>query len=213
MSRKTTSYRAQQEARRRIPAEFIIIIALILAVGLGGSLWYFVVQPGLAVSNAAAVPSTAFPSTTLGTGGTVSQPVVAASPAPDFTTKDLAGNTVRLSDYRGQPVVLNAWATWCGPCRLEMPDLEKFYQEYREQGVVVLAVNMGESKDTVATFIKDNKYTFPVLLDETTAAVGRPYRISGIPATFFIDRQGKIASIQVGAMNLAEMKRRVAAIL
>jgi peroxiredoxin len=205
VSRKTTSYRAQKEARRRIPAEFFIIVVLILVVGLAGSLWYFVVQPSLASSNAVPGPSTAL--------GTVSQPVATASPAPDFTTRDLAGNTVRLSDYRGQPVVLNAWATWCGPCRLEMPDLEKFYQEYHEQGVVVLAVNMGESKDTVATFIKDNKYTFPVLLDETTAAVGRPYRISGIPATFFIDRQGKIASIQVGAMNLAEMKRRIAAIL
>jgi len=175
-------------------------VALIVGVGLMAGLWYFVLEPNaLASQGAPPVPS--------------GEPVAESSVAPDFTVTDLAGNTVRLSDYRGQPVVLNAWATWCGPCLSEMPDLETFYQEYKGQGVIVLAVNLGEPGDRVTGFIQDSSYTFPVLLDESTAAVGRPYRISAIPTTFFIDREGKIVSIRRGAMNLAEMQRRVAEIL
>ena len=91
--------------------------------------------------------------------------------------------------------------------------LNEVYQEYKDQGVIVLAVNMGEPRDGVAGFIQDGGYTFPVLLDESMTAVGRPYRVSSIPTTFFIDREGRIASIRIGAMNLAEMARRLAEIL
>jgi peroxiredoxin len=208
-TRPSSSARAKERiSLRRIPGEIVIILLLILAVGLAGGLWYFVLQPQtIAGSDTATGASIA-----AGTGGT-SQPVAESSPAPDFTTTDLDGNAVSLSDYRGSPVVLNAWATWCGPCRMEMPDLEKLYQEYKDQDVIVLAVNMGEPQNRVAGFIKDGGYTFPVLLDESMSAVGRPYRISSIPATFFIDREGKLASIRVGAMNLAEMERRLAEIL
>lgn len=185
-------------ARRRVPAEIIIVLTLILGVGLAGGLWYFVVRPRMAVEQGSP-----------GAGA----PVAEASMAPDFTVMGLDGNSVRLSDYRGRPVVLNTWATWCGPCRAEMPDLERLHQEYRHQGVIVLAVNIGEPRERVAGFIQDNGFTLPVLLDETASAVARPYRISALPTTFFIDHVGQIASIKVGMMDLAEMKRRLSELL
>jgi len=200
-ARRTFSPPARERsARRRVPAEIVIILALILGVGLMGGLWYFVLQPNV-------VAGPGLPPVSAG------EPVAETSAAPDFTATDLAGHTVSLSDYRGQPVVLNTWATWCAPCRAEMPDLEVFYQKYRDQGVIVLAVNLGDPRDRVAEFVQDGDYTFPVLLDESTAAVGRPYRVSAIPTTFFIDREGQIVSIRRGSMSLAEMERRVAEIL
>lgn len=194
-----TSPRAARKPRRRISGEIVIILALILAVGLAGGLWTFVLQPSV-------VSQWQMP-------GSVEPTIPPLTEAVDFGLPDLAGNTVRLSDYQGQPVVLNTWATWCAPCRLEMPDLDKLYQEYKDQGVVVLAVNIGESRDTVAGFIEEAGYTFPVLLDESASVVVQPYRISSIPATFFIDGEGRVASIRVGAMSLDEMKQRLAEIL
>jgi len=177
----------------------VIVVMLILVVGLAGGLWYFVLRPGLAINQRG-------PAVT-------EQPGTTARLAPDFSTVDLAGNTVRLSDYQGRPVVLNAWATWCGPCRAEMPHLQQFYQKYKEQGVVVLAVNIGEPRERVAQFIQDSGFTVPVLLDDTTAAIARPYHLTALPTTFFISRQRQIISVRVGAMNLAEMESRLAEVL
>ncbi|MBU0492502.1 MAG: TlpA family protein disulfide reductase [Chloroflexi bacterium] len=197
MSNSRTSTRKARPARRRVPVEILIIVGLVVAVGVLGGLWYFVWQPALAAP--AIVPA----------------PSAGAEPemAPDFALQDLAGKTVHLSDYRGQAVVLNTWATWCGPCRAEMPDLEKLSVTYADRGLVVLAVNVGESQEQVAAFIQEQGYTLPVLLDTTAEAVAYPYRVRGIPTTFFIDREGRIVDTRVGAMSLAEMEQRAAAIL
>ncbi len=192
------SHRKRKMTRSRVPGEIIIVLLLTLSVGLLGGLWYFVVRPGMAVNQRVL---------------SVDAPVVETRAAPDFTAMSLDGRQVRLSDYRGRPVVLNAWATWCGPCRAEMPDLERLHQEYHGQGVIVLAVNIGEPKERVAGFVQDNGFTFPVLLDETASVVARPYRISALPTTFFIDREGQIANIKVGMMDLTEMKHRLGELL
>ena len=116
-------------------------------------------------------------------------------PAPDFTLRDLKGNQVSLSDFRGQPVVLNFWATWCSPCRVEIPHLEALYTKYKDQGLVILGMN------TETDYMKVKRFAVPrisytVLLDGGTQARG--YDVSGIPCTYYIDRKGIVRSRSVG---------------
>jgi Peroxiredoxin len=129
--------------------------------------------------------------------------------APNFTLYDLQGNKVSLSDYKGKNVYLNFWATWCPPCKAEMPELEKVYQRTKNSDLVILAVEIGEPKDTVQSFINDKGYNFKVLLDsdQSTAAA---YGISAIPTSFFIDKDGNIVAKQVGGMTQAEMEDNIA---
>jgi len=127
------------------------------------------------------------------------EPIVGAF-APDFTLPNLAGNNVTLSKLRGRAVLINFWATWCPPCRLEMPAIEQTYRKYREQGFVVLAVDLQESAELVQEFVDELGLTFPVLLDES-GAVSRRYRVRAIPTSFFVNRQGVIVAIWRGAMS------------
>ena len=123
--------------------------------------------------------------------------------APGFTLKNMQGNSVKLSDYRGQVVLLNFWATWCGPCREEMPSMEKLWQTYREQGLVILAVstdNGGESR--IKNFARRLKLTFPILLDPDSLASDL-YQVSGVPVSFLIDRQGRITARILGSKDWA----------
>lgn len=128
--------------------------------------------------------------------------------AQDFTLVDLEGNKVSLSDFKGKKVFLNFWATWCPPCKSEMPEIEKVYQETKDSDLVILAVEIGEPLDTVKTFIDDNNYNFKVLLD-SDQAVATNYGISAIPTSFFIDEQGNIVSKKIGAMTYDEMKEYI----
>lgn len=118
--------------------------------------------------------------------------------APDFELRDLDGETVSLRGLRGSPVMLNFWATWCPPCRAEMPYLQEIYEQWTSQGLVLLAINLRESSSQVKGFLQSYGLSFPVLLD-STGSVGNKYNISGIPATFFIDKDGIIQGIRVGA--------------
>lgn len=135
--------------------------------------------------------------------------------APDFELKTLEGETVKLSDLRGQAVLVNLWATWCPPCRAEMPALEKVYNEYKDQGFVVLAVNM-TYQDTFANidpFVDEYGLTFPILLDET-ASVGPAYQLRSLPSSYFIDREGIIREVVIGGpMAEALLRTRVEEIL
>lgn len=126
--------------------------------------------------------------------------------APDFTLTDLEGNSVTLSDYAGKKnIYLNFWASWCSPCRLEMPDLEEIYQAYQDQDLVVLAVNVGESREEVQDFINRNGYNFKVLLDTKNKAASL-YKASSIPTSVFINKEGLIVGKRVGLMTAAEME-------
>jgi peroxiredoxin len=109
-----------------------------------------------------------------------------------FTLTSLDGRTYSLASLSGKVVLLNFWATWCPPCRKEMPDLEKLSHAYADKGLVVLAVS-DEDRDTVAPFIEKQKYTFPVLLD-TGGKVHEAFDVDGIPKTFVFDREGRIAA-------------------
>ena len=118
--------------------------------------------------------------------------------APDFTLNGLAGQEVSLSDLRGKPVLLNFWASWCGPCRLEMPFLQEIYDKWTGQELVLLAVNLQENPEGVREFVEGADFSFPVLLT-TGNEIPLAYNIRGIPATFFIDADGVIRDIKVGA--------------
>jgi peroxiredoxin len=125
--------------------------------------------------------------------------------AADFKLKDLNGKDVSLSDFKGKKVFLNFWASWCPPCKAEMPEMEKLYQETKDSDLVILSVDLSEDKATVQRFITDNKYNFPVLLDTDNAAASA-YQVVSIPTSFFIDKEGNIVDKHIGSMKLEQMK-------
>lgn len=120
-------------------------------------------------------------------------------PAPDFTLESIDGGTVTLADLHGKVVLVNIWATWCPPCRAEMPAIEAAYQRHRDQGFVVLAVNQRERRSAVVGFMRERELTFMALLDPD-GAVGASYQASAIPSSFFIGRDGIIRSIYRGPL-------------
>jgi len=127
------------------------------------------------------------------------EPSSATSAAPSFALPALDGSTVALDELRSQVVLINVWATWCPPCRAEMPALQTAYDHYRDQGFVVLAVNQREDAARVAAFMREYRLTFPALLDRdgaVAALYGAPY----LPSSFFVDRQGQIRTIYRGPL-------------
>ena len=128
--------------------------------------------------------------------------------APDFTLETMSGQKVMLSDMRGQVVVVNLWASWCGPCRLEMPAFKNIYEEYKDRGLVILAVN-STSQDTpsaVEAFVAEFQLPFTVLMDYD-GTVARLYKLSALPTTFFVGRDGVIRRAVIGG-PLAESTLR-----
>ena len=136
--------------------------------------------------------------------------------APDFSLKTLDGKTVRLSELRGKKAVLiNFWATWCPPCRLEMPTMQKIYTEYKGKGFEILAINIEpDAQEEIRDFIKELRLTFPVLLD-SNMKVTRKYRLIGLPVSMLIDRQGIIRSKEIGYHDWTdkESRKRVESLL
>ena len=129
--------------------------------------------------------------------------------APDFELDNLEGQTISLGDLRGSPVLVNFWATWCPPCRAEMPYLEEVYKEWSGKGVAFLAINMGESSSQVGEFIQSHTLALPVLLD-ARQDIAQRYNIQYIPTTFFIDKDGIIQNVKVGAFTgVAEIENRL----
>lgn len=132
--------------------------------------------------------------------------------APDFTLATPAGETVTLSQFRGRPVVLNFWATWCPPCRNEMPALQSVWEQYRDQGLVVLGVNLDESAATIQAFTARVGVDFPTVIDRDLRVTER-YQIIPLPTTFFIDADGVIRDRKEGEISLAEAELRVQRLL
>lgn len=122
--------------------------------------------------------------------------------APAFELATADGKRVSLAALRGQVVLLNFWATWCPPCREEMPSMERLHQEFKAQGLAVLAVNIQESPKQVARFMRDFRLTFPALLDVDATIAGR-YGVRGLPSTYLIDRTGRVVGQVVGARDWA----------
>lgn len=130
------------------------------------------------------------------------KPVPAAKPsaAPAFTLANLAGKQVSLADYKGRPVLINVWATWCHPCLDELPELQNLQNARKEAGLAVLEINYKEPREPVAAFIKKNNYTLEVLLDEE-GNISRDYQMFGLPTSYFVDRAGMIQYTYMGDMT------------
>ena len=117
----------------------------------------------------------------------------------DFTLESLAGDQVSLSSYKGKVVLLSFWATWCGPCKQEMPEMQALYQKLKSRGFEVVAVDMMEDKAVVADFVKKSGYTFPVLLDHTgEVGGGQMYNARAIPTNYIVDKSGRIVGRKIG---------------
>lgn len=138
------------------------------------------------------------PNTTSATQSTVPIGINIGNMAPDFQLKSLNGTSVKLSDMRGKPVLVNFWATWCGPCRSEMPYLQQINDTWTAKGLVMLEVDLGENSAIVHNFMTSLNLTLPVLLD-SAQTVANTYSVSAIPTTYFIDKNGIIRGKNVGA--------------
>ena len=176
------------------------------------------------ISSPTAIPTppTATPEPTPGSPSPTPEPTVTATPAPtprtilstsstdaeaatDFEVETFDGETLRLSDLNGKVVVLNFWASWCPPCRWEMPFFETMWQEYRDQGVVFVGIAMSDTLENVKAFAEESGVTYPVALD-TTTEIARAYEVLSLPTTFFIGKDGTIERKLTSAANEGLLK-------
>ncbi len=141
---------------------------------------------------------------TAAVAGPAGATVAAQAPAPDFTLKRADGRNLRLQEQRGQVVLVNFWATWCGPCRQEMPHLNRLYDKYRNSGFTLLAVNIDDDPRTALATAAKLGLRFPVLLD-TDKTVSRRYDLGSMPATVLIDRDGKVRFLHRGYRDGMEL--------
>lgn len=163
---------------------------LLIATLLTGSvfIWTTRVAPGAPATAPAPEPAAMQPAPRVG------------HPAPGFTLSAIDGSQVALDDLRGQVVLINLWATWCPPCRAEMPAIQQAYERFRDQGFVVLAVNQQEDAASVAAYMTGQRLTFPALLD-SDARVSAAYQVRVLPSSFFIDRRGIVRAVYRGPMS------------
>jgi thiol-disulfide isomerase/thioredoxin len=130
------------------------------------------------------------------------------APLGNFTLTDLTGKSVHLSDYAGKAVLINAWATWCPPCKAEMPTLTQYYQAHRNQGFVLLAVNAGDSQNTPADFVSQNGLSFPVLLDPG-ASVLDAMGINDFPTSVLVGRDGIVKTVHLGSYTSQTLESEI----
>jgi peroxiredoxin len=228
----------EQFSNERRPATHLVLIIVAVSFLLGIGLSYISDgrRPDLLAQKSTLTPVkltlTPVPSPLATTSGSITpitpfelkkitaQPFLQVGPlvgeaAPDFSLKTLDGQTVTLSGLKGKAVLINLWATWCPPCRLEMPTIQTVYEKYKDRGLVVLAINFTaqDNLTSVSTFVKELKLTFPVLLDTNGDVSAISYGMHSLPMSFFIDPQGVIRNIVFGAMDPAKIESYLAGIL
>ena len=129
-------------------------------------------------------------------------------PAPELTLTDMQDQTVSLADYRGQWVLVNNWATWCPPCRAEMPELKAFYEAHKDEGFVLIAISSGDTKAQIADFTQEYGLSFPMWQDPTSASL-RAFRMDYLPSSFVIDPSGTVRLAWTGAVSLETLEKYV----
>ena len=134
-------------------------------------------------------------------------------PAPELTLTDSTGISHSLVEYRGQVVLVNLWATWCEPCKQEMPALQSFYNQYKDRGFVVVAINDGDPQADVLQFATDYRLTFPIWLDPTYMATEQAFKTLGLPSSFVIDRDGTIRLQWVGGISRRMLDQHVSPLI
>ncbi len=176
-----------------------VIFSVGLAIAILIAAWYISGQAGL---------------DKIGRGG-VNQKILPrpGEPAPDFTAVDIHGNIVSLSDFKGKPVWLNFWGTWCPPCRAEMPDMQAAYEQLAPKGLVLLAVSLGDPPEVAADFAKRNGVTFTVLLDPQRTFTSQAYPIYNFPTHMFIDRDGIVRKVVLSVMSPEEAIANASSVL
>jgi peroxiredoxin len=185
----------ETSANSRVVALLFIGVGLLFGVAAG-----LVVFFGLPAFGVPASPGGA-------TGGATATPApapVVGAPAPDFTLNDLDGSPVTLSSLKGQVVLINFWATWCGPCEAEMPAFQRRYETFKSRGFSVLGVNVGETEDLIRPFVERLGLTFTILLDPAYE-VEALYRVRGYPTTYIVNRDGIIVQQHVGMMTEGQL--------
>jgi cytochrome c biogenesis protein CcmG, thiol:disulfide interchange protein DsbE len=176
--------------RRILPLLLLGVGAILLA-----SSTYFILQDFSTRSNFSTVP------------------VRVSFPAPELTLVDTQGVSRSLSDYRGQVVLVNLWATWCAPCKEEMPALQSFYKKHRDEGFVVIAINDGDPSADVLQFVREYQLTFPVWLDPMYIATEQAFKTLGLPSSFVIDRSGMIRLQWVGGISSKMLNQHVSPLI
>ena len=199
---------------------YIFYFAATILLGIG-SVWLLINGNRLLTRSTSHAPTAASTATWL-PSSTPRQPTVIPIPsptewiligpfvsqqAPEFALNSLEGKQVKLGDYRGKVILINFWASWCLPCKEEMPLIQTASEQYRDQGLVVLGINMTDLDDRKAIdgFVQETGVSFPILLDKS-GSVSNDYRVFSIPTSFFIDRMGIIQHFQMGAMSAKQLQ-------
>lgn len=133
-------------------------------------------------------------------------------PAPELTLTDMQDETVSLTDYRGQWLLVNNWATWCPPCRAEMPELKAFYETHKDDGFVLVAISSGDTKAQIADFTQEYGLSFPMWQDPTSASL-RAFRMDYLPSSFVIDPSGTVRLAWTGAVSLETLEKYITPLL
>ena len=186
----------------------LLILVLVFALLMGGAYVLYDRLGSELAPDQLAVQTTTVPVETAGESVPTEAEI---NLAPDFTVYDMDGNPVSLSDFFGKPIVLNFWASWCGPCKMEMPDFEAAYLELGED-VQFLMVNMTdgtrETVEVASAFLSGTGYTFPVFFD-TAGEAGMVYRVYSLPTTYFIDANGQPIAKASGAIDAETLQRGI----
>ncbi len=161
---------------------------------------------------ALAVPSAANYVNSAGADFTAA-PAAVQYPAPTLTLMDLHGDPHSIADYRGQVALVNLWATWCPPCKAEMPNLQDFFERYKDQGFTIIAIDDGDPADEVSRFVQEHGLSFPIWLDPTYEATERAFRTRALPSSYVIDRLGIVRLAWTGAITLRDLDRFVAPLI